>query len=406
MAFRVLSSNELELLTEKQRINYEKELDIYNERIKFVEQLEKFENAVIAPYEPKFINISAVKKPPEKIYHNQEVVVKMADIAVKSVPTMPEISFAEPITAKIPKCPKIKNVSIYYKKAKEYNKPVFPEINKAVAPVKTFIKSEPKTPVLPEKVKTVIPNKITKKVEQVIPKLPTTIKLQGFVKMEFAPTVIDNEKIKINKPNIMIPTINLSALTLPEKTQPILPHLSVNFKKIKAYKAPNKINISFKQENKTKVLLPKVSNISIAEARFNKPNIQKAKLPVAHKVVIPTKKFLQSEYSISGLHKPDSPKVNVQLYIAPEFQKAILPIFNKPVIISERYFTPLVDSKPKIEYPSINVISVKPFKKVQSKINGFPNVSAVNIPNVYENELLKNLLPSNKENDIRKGVMV
>jgi len=42
MAFNILSSNEIELLTEDQRKSYEKELAIYKERVKFVEQMEMF----------------------------------------------------------------------------------------------------------------------------------------------------------------------------------------------------------------------------------------------------------------------------------------------------------------------------------------------------------------------------
>lgn len=40
MAFKILSTNEIDLLTENQRTQYEDELAIYNGRVKFVEQLD------------------------------------------------------------------------------------------------------------------------------------------------------------------------------------------------------------------------------------------------------------------------------------------------------------------------------------------------------------------------------
>ena len=43
MAFKILTEDEIKLLTDKQRIQYENQLAIYNERVKFVEQLEKLD---------------------------------------------------------------------------------------------------------------------------------------------------------------------------------------------------------------------------------------------------------------------------------------------------------------------------------------------------------------------------
>ena len=68
MAFKILTEDEIKLLTDKQRIQYESQLAIYNERVKFVEQLEKLENVEIKPYEPTSTRIPAVGLSPEKIF--------------------------------------------------------------------------------------------------------------------------------------------------------------------------------------------------------------------------------------------------------------------------------------------------------------------------------------------------
>ena len=47
MAFRELSEDEISLLNESERTQYEKQLKIYRERVAFVEKLEQIENANI-----------------------------------------------------------------------------------------------------------------------------------------------------------------------------------------------------------------------------------------------------------------------------------------------------------------------------------------------------------------------
>ncbi len=412
MAFNILSSNEIELLTEDQRKSYEKELAIYKERVKFVEQMERFENAVITPYEPKLVNISDVGKAPEKIYLHPEYVINTIDIDVKSAPKTAAIHFDKPVTVVVPKYSKPKNISVEHIKKPEQDQPVLPQIgktvapittfvkpkqnqpatpliDKAVVPIRTFIKPEQDKPALPASVKSIVPHKVSKKIEQVRPNLPTPVKLQNFVELAFAsvPVSIDREAMKVCNLNITPSAINLSAFTLPEKTQPVLPQSSVKFSEVKAFKISKKVN----------PVLPKSIIPNPVYASFNKPNMEKVEMPTAQKAVVPTKKFVESEYNLSDLPMVGTPKVEVPIYIAPKFKKSALPIFTKPVVASGSYFKLSVHNTPKIEHPSINVIAVKPFKKVDSKISGFPSVGDFTVPDAYANEFIKHLLPSNKK---------
>ena len=61
MAFRVLNDIELSLLSEDQRVQYERELRKYNERIAFVDCLDKLENVRFEPFEPQFQDIHVTK---------------------------------------------------------------------------------------------------------------------------------------------------------------------------------------------------------------------------------------------------------------------------------------------------------------------------------------------------------
>ena len=62
MAFRKLSEDDIALLDESERIQYEKQLKIYHERTAFVEKLEQIENANIQYTKPKLKRIKPVPK--------------------------------------------------------------------------------------------------------------------------------------------------------------------------------------------------------------------------------------------------------------------------------------------------------------------------------------------------------
>lgn len=431
MAFRILSNDEIELLTEAERNSYERELAVYNDRVKFVEQIEKFESTEITPYEPKFINVSVIGKVPEKIYSNPKYAAQLIDVAVKPAPKAHGTNFEEPVVAAVPKCLKVKNVSVeHIKKTPQYKNalpqmskafapvvanikakhgiPALPEIGKTVAPPDVCVRLELNNPVLPETEKTIVPSKTFKKIEQVKPSVANNLKLQSFPELDFTATFINSKAINKFKPDIMQPRIKSREFTLPEREKPVLPLLSVGFKKVKQFEAPEqakpylpepvipgKANILYKQMKKPQIQLPEASNVSVASPSFSGLNIQQTRLPAAQRVNIPTKKFLKSDCALPDLPKLTVPRTQIQLYIEPELQNPDLPTFTMPAVTSVPQCKRFVDSVPKIEYPSIDIIPVKSFKRVDSKVNDFPSVSKVAVPDAYTNDSLKNLLPCN-----------
>ena len=70
MSFRELSEDEISLLNESERTQYEKQLKIYRERVALVEQLEQIENANIQYTKPKLKRIKPVPKLEIPKYHS------------------------------------------------------------------------------------------------------------------------------------------------------------------------------------------------------------------------------------------------------------------------------------------------------------------------------------------------
>lgn len=428
MAFRILSNDEIELLTDAERNSYERELAVYNDRVKFVEQIEKFESAEITPYEPKFINVSVIGRVPEKIYSNQNYAAQLIDVAVKPAPTAHETNF-EKTAAAVPKCPKVKNVPVEHIKKIQQHENALPQMNKVFAPVVTNIEAkhdiptlpeigktsappdvcvrlELNNPVLPATEKTIVPCKKFKKIEQVKPSVANKIKLQSFPELDFTVAFINSKAINKYKPDIMQPRIKSREFTLPEREKPVLPLLSAGYKKVKRFEAPEKANphlpktvitgkanILFKQMKKTQIQLPEVSNISAAAPSFSELNIQQAKLPATHKVNVPAKKFLKSDCVLSDLPKLTVPRTQIQLYIEPELQNPDLPIFAKPTVTSVPHCKNFADRIPELQHPSIGIIPIQSYKKVDSKINNIPSVKKVSVPDAYSNNSIKSLLP-------------
>ena len=81
MAFRVLKEEELSLLTGQQREQYERELDIYQKRAAFVEQIERYEGTEIKPFRPKLDFTAPPGTPDIEPYHQCEYKVKLQEPA-------------------------------------------------------------------------------------------------------------------------------------------------------------------------------------------------------------------------------------------------------------------------------------------------------------------------------------
>lgn len=120
MAFKILSSEEIELLTESQQDSYKKELSAYYDRVKFVEQMEKFENTQIKPYKPNFVNISVAKKPQETNFVKPEYTCIQIKPIRKPIMEVSSVNLDKPIVAVVPQQSKITQISTEHLKKIEH----------------------------------------------------------------------------------------------------------------------------------------------------------------------------------------------------------------------------------------------------------------------------------------------
>lgn len=391
MAFKILTDNELELLTDKQRIQYENELAVYNERVKFVEQLEKLENVVIKPYKPKLTNIRIINTPAETTFKAPEYAVKITKPIKKLQLEYTYKNLTAPVKAVLPQHSKINNVPINHIKQMKQVKPVLPQISKVTTSVKPFIKIELKTSPLPKNNKIYIPSTSFKKVEQIKLNLPTITK-----------------QINITSKS------PLTKFIVPEKPHPILPKSAVKLSNIKAYKKPEqavldlqkvtlpKKTFSIRQIKISQAKLPEISHISPVAISFNKPNIKNTSLPNIPKVMIPAYKFAKIEHTSPVLPNVTKPNTVNLFFNKPKNQNISLPKIIKPVLPNISYKS-LNKNIPEIDYPVITVNKIKPFKKVMVPAIQLPKINKILVPDNNDIQSLKNLFFANKETETTEG---
>lgn len=101
MAFKRLNEEQLSELTDAQKKRYEEELFLYEERVKLVERLERYENLEIPPYEPSLRPIPTAAAPEEiRLTPVDYVVTKPEAVRIPDVSA--SVSEPEPVHAELP----------------------------------------------------------------------------------------------------------------------------------------------------------------------------------------------------------------------------------------------------------------------------------------------------------------
>lgn len=338
MAFKILSSAEIELLTEKQRKSYEEELAIYNERVKFVEQMEKFENTVMAPYEPKLVPISAVGRAPEKVYTHPEYSVETMQVSVAPPPEIAAIQLLQPVTAAVPTYYKPHIVSVEHKKRVGHSVSALPPLRKAVAPVSAFVKAEQNPVTLPAKEKLTVPGIRSENVGHVKDALSTTVVPQH---TSIKPVSVESIK-RVQQNTAALPLVSKAVAPVrafvKSEQEPI--RLPAKAKHRVPGKAP--VGTAVLKAALSTVTIPKHAIINIVPAERSMkavfgqpvfPSIGKAAAPVA-------------TFTSSGQHAPILP-IGIKL-AAPDKKvnamgtiKASLPMTAKPQSLAIPPFVPV-----------------------------------------------------------------
>lgn len=319
MAFKILDKEEISLLTDKQRIEYEKEFDLYQQRLAFVEHLEMIENANIEPYKPKLKSISVINEIEMKPFEKKDYAMLMCNPTIKVDLNIKSYKKAEQIAPTLPLVSKCAGVQTKHIKKIERIQPDLPKIIEPEVKVTSFKHEEKKQANLP----------IT-----ICPIIKTTIPFEQLKNnLHYIPSSI---------PDIVMPDIDIKPITVPVNNQPIIPEVSVISYKTKAefHKPEQKINElptvskpnvnirAFIKAKESPLNLPKILDINMRPKKFNKPEQVRIELPTAVKTNVAARTYKRPKKIQANITVPLVPSVEIKTFTRTKGNIPSLPRVN------------------------------------------------------------------------------
>lgn len=302
MAFRILTPDELALLTDRQRENYEEELALYQERVKLVEQLEKFENTVIPPYKPVLGKFSPVKKAPARAFAVPEHTVIAPDTKITCAPGISRIRkpyldirlpehMMSPLSATDPSRLPV---------ALPPMKPLMPFVPTAVAPEAKPAPNPQTKPVLTQSGKIAAPV-----LQANIPPVKCSLPQNQLAK---APEAKAFAPVSTN-------AVTVKAPAAPAIPQVGTPHMDPPKAQLPTTSQPGAPGATFAWESSGKPSLPAGKPVKMHTGTYCPPDAPKANIPTASGISLP--KPITISQSVSEAHVPspavcDAPGVNFQ----------------------------------------------------------------------------------------------
>lgn len=385
MAFRELSEKDLELLTDWQRESYEEELAIYQERVKFVEQLERMENTQIEPYQPTLNPIPPVQKAPERRFVKSEYPVQKVEVVGKPVSRVRAVKItpiSEPLLPKFSAPAGAHAASVQKKEAAMQELSASGIANvpyigfKALEPVKAELQTSVKVPIPAVKqIRTQAVQVKMKAIEN--PKFKES-QMRTFEKTAVKPCSVSAPPAIANIPN----------MTEPIPVQAKLPQAAVLFTKAREH------HITVPEM----AALPEIVAVRCADISYTRPDdISCFKVDYVSAPVVPCAKHKPVVAIRPEVPVAVKPKMNASVYTAPKVQKTADVVHVKPVRMSERTFKLFVRTAPRRTQPELVSVPQKNFKKVGYNAQPFPKTAAVTIPDPHSNENIQALLKSAKK---------
>lgn len=376
MAFRELSEDEISLLNESERTQYEKQLKIYRERVALVEQLEQIENANIQYTKPKLKRIKPVPKLEIPKYHSIGTVkIKLPKSEINRNLFVQQLENRSVCSLKIRK--RMVESSAVCVRIKPMTKVVIPSL-------KPYHNMPQQTVSLP-------------KPSVIIPSVSFNEKIKHLIHG------ISNCTKTIDVPQCKFTEITLRKITGIQKKN--VPHITISFSK----------PVTFSFTGNVKIMnMPSLSKAEVSNVTFHAPKCETKDIPKID-ISIPKVQFKESKYEIQNMPKLQIPAVNcdfsaihqqiksallgkvkplkkkmmsvpsIKSYVKPECKVSILP--SEPVSIpSVNKFTPPtsknVDVLTPQKFKELH-ISVKPIKNVTIEKDRIPRIN-IHMPNYSE----------------------
>lgn len=433
MAFKILDKEEISLLSDNQRLQYEKELDLYQQRAAFVERLEMLENTTIAPYEPKLKSITVINEIEVEPFKKTEYILSTCEPIAKPELKINPFVKPEQINPVLPIIAKEPDIQVKFIQKPESTQPELPVIAKPVFVEKHFIKSKIKHPDLPKIVKPHIAVKSFKNSERMIetdlpdvsmPSMDVVpfampIKTQPSlpeisVRLTKTPAFCKPEQSNMDLPTVVKPDIEIHYL---KEEKPILPDLpkvpELNLEVKAAFQKPEQtnaklptvvkptINVPAFVKTNTTPRLPKIPILTVQSKAFSKPEQTEPELPTVAKPTMKVRSFEKINHPVPSL--PQIPKLSVQTksFVRPEHSNPELPIVTR-LHVETKTFQRLEKIQPNIVEVQVPNIQIKSFTKLESNILQLPEKSSAKISdaNAKVNELI---LALNEEFGALKG---
>lgn len=438
MAFKMLDNEEIALLSDSQRIQYEKELDLYQQRLAFVERLEMLENAHVEPYEPKLESIPVIDEIEVKIFKKPEYMISVCEPIVKPNFKMKTYKKAEQITPTLPLLQKRADVRTKRIQKIERTQPDLPFIIKPLVASKRFGKPQKQQPDLPKIIKPEIAVAPFKRSEKNQTNLPVVICPSIRTAVPFEQLKNNLHHTPSNMPDVVMPDIDINYIAVPVETQLNLPEVSACVVAMKTFIEPEKrgtnlptvvkpnINMNYSKEMKSlQPDLPEISvNLSPVKAVFHKPEQRSTGLPKVSKPNITVHSLKKAERITPSLPKTSSISLQAKKFSKPEQLKLDLPTVSKleigvrpfvkpenkksdlPVVVNTsieaRTFKGFERIQTNVPAPTIPSIAVKAFVTPQRNLPKLPGVNIAKVPDAYS-KLKKLLLVTGKDSVVLKG---
>lgn len=385
MVFRELCADEVALLNESERMQYEKQLQIYHERTSFVEKLEQIENANIQYTKPKLKRIKPVPKLEIPKYKSVGIIkIKLPKEETNRNLFLQQLENNSVNTAKIRE--RISENSAVRVKIKPIPKLIVPSLK----PYHNFAQQK----ISLSKPKVVIPSvSFNEKSKHLIHGISEYTKKISVPQCEFT-EMMPIKITEIQKKNVPVITpMNFKY----EKTAVVVSHHAIAL--------PKSVKFNFDGSVKIKNM-PSPPKVDVSDKIFRSPKCEVKDVPKIN-VIIPEVKFEKSKHKIQNMPQMQIPALNYdfstinrqiqsdalgkvqpfkkQMPSVPSiksYKKPKCTVFNlplKPVSIpSVNQFTSpprksvTVIAPSKVKEPKI---STKPLKKIEIETDKIPKVN-------------------------------
>ncbi len=313
MAFKKRSEAELLLLTETQRVQYEKELAIYEKRAAFVAQLTRYENVQIAPIPPTRKPIAVLDPVTVKAYRKQAYQAQLP--APSRMPKQHGIAFSVVRPEKL----------------------ALPAVSVQLAEVRPM-KIEKDQPVLPTVAKPAVHRLQYKKPEGVRPDMPVIAKPETAFVTFTKPAQPTASLPQVAMPDAGVP---VGGIRITRKQAPDgMPEIAPAAAPAMAFTAPEQ----------ARPALPAIT-VRTPAAAFQKPAEAKATLPTIAKPTISIRRAACKKTAVPQLPKTQPANVPVSAYTKPTITVSGIPAVAKPEITVSAFAAP----KPAVTVPFVSV---------------------------------------------------